>query len=106
MKNSLISVIIPTYNRSKKVIHAIESVLAQDYEPVEVLVIDDGSTDDTQKVIAEKYGSDARVCYFKKKNGGVAAARNFGLREARGEFLAFLDADDTWRAGKLRLQAE
>ncbi len=106
MSAPLVSVIIPTYNRSLKVIRAIESVLAQDYEPLEVLVIDDGSTDDTEEVIAAKYGNTPRVRYFKKKNGGVAAARNLGLREAKGELLALLDADDTFHPSKIRLQAE
>ncbi len=106
MPTPLVSVIIPTYNRSRKVIRAIESALAQDYEPLEVLVIDDGSTDDTQEVVAAKYGSTPTVRYFKKPNGGVAAARNLGLSEAKGDLLALLDADDTWHPSKIRLQAE
>ncbi len=102
----LVSVIIPTYNRAKLVGAAVESVLAQDYRDVEVLVINDGSTDETASVMAKTYGSNPKVRCIPKANGGVSSARNLGLRESRGEFIAFLDADDVWLPGKLILQLE
>ena len=89
-----ISVIIPTYNRSALVKEAVESVLAQTLGDLEVLVVDDGSTDDTRKTIEAI--KDKRVRYFYKENGGVSSARNIGLRQATGEYIAFLDSDDLW----------
>jgi len=106
MNDGLVSVIIPTYNRSHIVCSAIDSVIAQDYPEIEILVIDDGSTDDTREVMARIYGDNPKVRYLPKRNGGVSSARNLGIRESRGEFIAFLDADDTWLPGKLRLQLE
>ena len=73
---------------------------------MEVLVIDDGSTDGTRALVEERYGMDPRVKYTYQPNRGVAAARNEGLRQAQGEFIAFLDSDDVWLPGKLRLQLE
>jgi GT2 family glycosyltransferase len=87
----LISVVIPTYNRSAKVCAAVESALKQTYPNVEVIVIDDGSTDDTQRRLSA-YGKRIRVEY--QANAGPAAARNHGIRIAQGEFIAFLDSDD------------
>jgi glycosyltransferase involved in cell wall biosynthesis len=106
MTPGLVSVIIPTYNRARLVGLAVESVLAQDYPEIEIVVIDDGSTDDTLKTIAKAYGSHPKVRCLSKTNGGVSSARNMGIRECRGEFVAFLDADDAWLPGKLSLQLE
>lgn len=89
-----VSVIIPTYNRSKLLKEAIGSVLSQDYTNIELLIIDDGSTDDTSQVVSAI--SDSRIKYIYKKNGGVSTARNIGLENATGEFIAFLDSDDSW----------
>jgi glycosyltransferase involved in cell wall biosynthesis len=89
-----ISVIIPTYNRSGMVKEAISSVLAQTEHDLEVIVVDDGSTDNTRSVIESL--NDHRVRYFYKTNGGPASARNFGLSKARCQFIAFLDSDDLW----------
>ena len=100
----LVSVIIPSYNRGHVIDKAVESVLLQDYDAVEIIVIDDGSIDNTSKIIQEKFGTDPRVRYFAKKNGGVSSARNVGMRESRGQFVAFLDSDDTWLPGKLTAQ--
>ena len=97
----LVSVIIPTYNRALLVGRAIESALAQTYEAIEVIVADDGSTDGTAAVAA-RYGS--RVCFVRQANAGVSAARNLGLRYARGEFVAFLDSDDAWLPWKVAAQ--
>ncbi len=103
-----ISVVVPTYNRGRAVSRTIESVLSQDLraEEVEILIVDDGSTDDTFSVLRELYGANARVRLFTVPNGGVARARNFGLAQARGEFIAFLDHDDLWLPQKLRLQLD
>ncbi len=101
MSQPLVSVIVPCYNAARFLPEAIASARRQRYEPLEVLVVDDGSTDETPQV-APQFGADVR--YFRKENGGVASARNVGLREARGEIIAFLDADDQWPDGKLALQ--
>ena len=98
-----VSVVIPAYNADWCVGKAIDSVLAQDFRDCEVIVIDDGSTDDTAAVLAG-YGDAIRI--VRQPNGGMSSARNAGIRTARGEFIAFLDADDGWLPGKLRLQVE
>jgi len=95
----LFSVIIPTYNREHFITQALQSVLAQSYEDFEVIVIDDGSDDSSQEKIAQF--EDARIHYVYQKNHGVAHARNRGLKQARGRFIAFLDSDDKWAAQKL-----
>jgi glycosyltransferase involved in cell wall biosynthesis len=90
----LVSVIIPTYNRNALIKEAVESVLAQTLGDLEVLVVDDGSTDNTRKVIDAI--TDKRVKSFFKENGGVSSAKNIGLKNATGEYIAFLDSDDLW----------
>lgn len=98
-----VSVIIPTYNRSKLVCRAIRSVLAQTFSDLEVIVVDDASTDNTQRTV--KKFDDPRIRYIKQpENRDVSAARNRGLRAARGEFIAFLDSDDEWMKQKLDTQ--
>ncbi len=89
-----ISVIIPTYNRKVLLREAVESVQRQTWKDLEILVIDDGSTDGTEQEISAV--DDGRLRYFWKKNGGVSSARNLGLREAKGEYIAFLDSDDLY----------
>lgn len=96
-----VSVIIPTYNSAGYVTQAIESVLRQTFRDFEILVIDDGSTDETEEVM-RRY--DPVVRYIRQSNGGVAVARNRGIQEARGQYVAFLDADDTWFEDKLGQQ--
>lgn len=86
----LVSVVIPCFNQGRYLAEAIESARAQSHAPVEIVVIDDGSTDDTRDVAT----ADPEVRYFYQANAGLAAARNAGLRESRGEYLVFLDADD------------
>jgi glycosyltransferase involved in cell wall biosynthesis len=93
-----ISVVIPTYNYGRFLRDAIDSVLAQTYPALEVIVVDDGSTDDTPQVLAE-YGDRIRVIC--QKNEGAGAARNAGIAAARGEYIAFLDSDDIMKAQKL-----
>lgn len=101
LNESKVSVIIPTYNRSRHLVTALDSVFSQTYPPFEVLVVDDGSTDDTPNIIAA-YGN--RVRYLTQRNKGPSAARNWGIREAQGDFIAFLDSDDAWLPNKLELQ--
>lgn len=93
-----VSVIIPTYNRAHCVSEAIDSVLAQVPPADEVIVVDDGSTDNTTEVLAG-YGD--RITVLQQKNAGAAAARNTGIRHATGEWVAFLDSDDLWRPGRI-----
>jgi len=90
----IVSVIIPTYNRGYVVHRAINSVLNQSFSDFEILLVDDGSTDDTRKV-AESF-ADKRIKYIYKTNGGVSSARNAGLKNAQGEFICCLDSDDLW----------
>jgi len=97
----LISVIIPTYNREKFVVKAIDSVLRQGFTDIEIIVIDDGSTDGTRPILAA-YGADIK-CIF-QENAGVSSARNAGIRVAQGTWVAFLDSDDEWTEGYLSCQ--
>ncbi len=97
----LISVIIPSYNAAAYVGEAIDSVLAQAYDNIELILVDDGSTDHTAEV-ARQYADSLRYIY--QENGGIGAARNTGVRASSGNLLAFLDADDIWVANKLVLQ--
>ena len=102
-KNPLVSVVIPTYNRAWVIKEAVDSVLAQDYKDFELIIVDDGSTDNTSDVLAS-YGEDVRVLF--QENRGVSAARNRGVAEASGHFVAFLDSDDLWLPKKLSIQVE
>lgn len=90
----MISVIIPLYNAAKTLGRCIESALDQSYSDFELLCIDDGSRDETLNLLREYEVKDSRVRVFTKENGGVSSARNVGLKEAKGEFITFLDADD------------
>jgi glycosyltransferase involved in cell wall biosynthesis len=98
----LISVVMPAYNCAGFIQQALDSVLAQDYEPKEVIVVDDGSSDATPDVV-RSYGGSVRL--IRQANAGAAAARNTGVAAANGELIAFLDSDDSWRPGKLSAQA-
>ncbi len=100
----LISVIIPLYNDAPFIQEAITSVLSQGIEKIEVIVIDDGSTDNFEEKINGIH--DPRVQLIKQVNSGAAEARNNGIRNAKGEFIAFLDADDMWAANKLKSQLD
>ncbi len=97
----LVSVVIPAYNCAEHIAEALDSALAQDYANKEIIVIDDGSTDDTVQVL-ETYADQIRL--IKQENSGSAVARNRGIEESRGELIAFLDSDDLWLPGKLSLQ--
>ncbi|HTS07798.1 MAG TPA: glycosyltransferase family A protein [Candidatus Eisenbacteria bacterium] len=100
--NPKVSVVIPTYNRAEKVQGAIESALAQTLSDLEVIVVDDGSSDETNEVLQHTFGD--RIRYFAQANQGASVARNRGIEEARGEWIAFLDSDDEWEQDKLEWQ--
>lgn len=97
----LVSVIVPAYNRAHLIVATLESALAQTYTPLEIIVVDDGSSDGTPEVV-QRFGAPVR--YVRQSNAGVAAARNRGFAEGRGEFIALLDSDDIWLPWKLEAQ--
>jgi glycosyltransferase involved in cell wall biosynthesis len=101
MNQPLVSIVIPTYNREGIASRAIDSALAQSYPMTEVIVVDDGSTDDTIRMLG-KY--DGRISVIRQENSGPSAARNTGAREAKGELIAFLDSDDVWLPEKISRQ--
>ena len=100
--NPRISVVIPTYNRADKVLKSIESVLTQTVADLEVIVVDDGSSDDTERILAHTFRD--RIRYYAQANQGASVARNKGIEEARGEWIAFLDSDDLWERDKIEWQ--
>lgn len=97
------SVIIPTYNDAGYILQSIESVLNQTYCDYEIIVVDDGSTDDTKKLL-EPYINDEKIKYIYQKNKGLASARNTGISYSQGRYIALLDADDMWLPEKLAVQ--
>lgn len=101
MTLATVSVIVPTYNRGSWIAATLRTVLAQSHRALEIIVIDDGSTDDTEAVVAG-FGPELR--YVRQDNGGVSAARNHGAQLASGEYLAFVDSDDLWHPRKLEVQ--
>ena len=103
MNQPLVSVVIPNYNYEKFITETIESVLAQTYKNIEIIVVDDGSKDKSLEVLAE-FGDKIQV--VQQKNAGVSAARNHGVSLSKGAFIAFLDADDVWLPEKLERQIE
>ena len=103
MHHPQISVIIPTYNRAWTLNTAIDSVVAQEYPSVEIIVVDDGSTDETPQLLA-RYGDAIQILTL--ENGGVSRARNRGIDASRGDFIAFLDSDDSWLPKKLSEQMD
>ena len=103
--NDLISIVIPAYNREKTILRCIDSVLKQTYKNIEIIVVDDGSTDKTQEIILSV--KDSRIKYVKlEKNSGAQVARNKGIEFADGKWIAFLDSDDMWEEDKLEIQYE
>jgi len=99
-----VSVIIPVYDRAHLIARTIDSVLGQTHPSCHVIVVDDGSTDGTETVVASLYGQSPRVRFVRQENRGVSAARNAGLAAATGDYVAFLDSDDVWRPWKLEVQ--
>jgi glycosyltransferase involved in cell wall biosynthesis len=102
MKNPIISIIIPTFNRKQNVLNAIDSVLRQTFKDFEIFVIDDGSTDGTDIEISLKYPK--KLIYIKTENMGVSHARNTGVAASKGKYISFLDSDDIWHHHKLEKQ--
>jgi len=105
----MVSAIIVTYNRASFLVEAIDSVLAQSYFQKnpgdwELIIVDDGSTDETPELVGRYVEKDSRVKYFHCQHGGVSAARNYGLKMAAGNFIAFLDSDDLWLPDKTQVQ--
>lgn len=106
MSNKLVSIIIPAYNVEKYIRQSIFSVLQQTYKEIEIIIVDDGSTDSTGSIIAEYSAKDTRITILTQKNRGLAAARNTGLRHAKGEYLCILDSDDIMLPEKIAKQLE
>jgi glycosyltransferase involved in cell wall biosynthesis len=104
MTGDLVSVVIPSYNRAYCIATTVDSVLAQTHKQLEILIVDDGSSDGTRDLIAERYRGEPRVRYIHQSNAGVSAARNHGLRLATGQFVALLDSDDIWLPWKVEAQ--
>jgi glycosyltransferase involved in cell wall biosynthesis len=100
-----VSVVIPAYNYARFLADALRSVLGQTYKDIEVIIVDDGSKDNTGEV-AKAFSGDPRVRYVYQDNSGVSAARNNGIRSSRGEYVAFLDADDYWLPGNLEAKVK
>lgn len=102
----LISVVIPTYNRSDYLIEALNSVINQTYKNIEIIIVDDGSKDNTKEIVNNyiELNKTKNIRYYYKDNGGVATARNFGIKHSEGVFIAFLDSDDLWKKDKLLKQ--
>lgn len=94
MKNSLISIIIPVYNMEKYLAKCLDTVVNQSYTNLEILLIDDGSIDASSQICKEYLKKDNRIKYYKKKNGGLSSARNFGLDKCNGDYIGFVDSDD------------
>jgi len=102
--NPKISVVIPTYNRPNQVKKAIESVLNQTYKDYEIIVIDDGSTDDTKNIIVDLISVEKKIKYIYQSNQGRSAARNTGIKNSAGKYISFLDSDDLFLPEKLEVQ--
>jgi len=101
--NSKIDVAIPVYNGENFILQALESVACQTLLPNKIIIIDDGSTDNTNKLISDyAKNSKLNIKIIKKENGGLSSARNTGIKESDAEFIAFLDADDLWLPDKLK----
>ncbi|MBB1295369.1 glycosyltransferase family 2 protein [Pseudoalteromonas sp. SR41-4] len=105
MQMPLVSIIMPAYNAEKYIKQSIESVISQSYSNWELLITDDRSTDETQRIVEEYASKDPRIkLYINSENGGAGVARNNSIKQANGRFIAFLDADDQWLPEKLTRQ--
>ena len=101
MSKKLVSVVIPAYNCADTICEALESVFNQTYSNLEIIVINDGSTDETKHILQE---FSSKIIYLEQENGGPGSARNKGIRVSRGDYIAFLDADDILAHNKIELQ--
>lgn len=108
MNTPLVSVIIPVYNAENSILACLNSVTNQNFSNYEIIIINDGSRDDSSQLILEFIESHKShtIVYFSQENKGASAARNSGLKKAKGEFIAFIDSDDTWHLTKLQRQVE
>jgi glycosyltransferase involved in cell wall biosynthesis len=104
MDDTLVSVVIPAFNTARTITATLRSARAQTHRALEILVVDDGSTDGTAEIVASQAAIDPRIRYLHQANLGVAAARNLGISQARGDFIAPLDADDLWHPTKIAAQ--
>lgn len=105
--NALVSIVIPTYNRAHTIQKAIDSLLTQTWQDFEIIIIDDGSEDNTLQIIDDIREKDPRIRYFRQTHRkGANAARNRGVREAKGKYIAFQDSDDQWLPNKLSVQMD
>ena len=102
--NPLVSVVVPAFNAAKTIAETLHSISEQTYRVLEIVVVDDGSTDETADIARRRGEVDARLRIVAKSNGGVASARNAGIRSSKGEFVAFIDADDLWHPTKIAKQ--
>ena len=105
-ESPLISVIVPAYNAEIFIRRTLDSILAQTYTNIEILVVDDGSQDRTAEIVESFVEKDSRVTLLKQKNAGVATARNLAIEKSRGEYIAPIDADDIWYPQKLEKQVQ
>ena len=103
IKDPTFSIIIPLYNKQRSILKTIKSVLSQDYRNYEIVVVDDGSTDDSVSIVENLHSE--RVKLYQKENGGPSSARNYGVKKAEGDWILFLDADDTLEPGALSMAA-
>ena len=106
VENALVSVVIPLYNGEPFIGNTLATVRAQTYHPIEVLVVDDGSTDLSAAIVAAAAATDDRIILFRIPNSGPGAARNFGIQKSRGSMVALLDADDLWHPEKIARQVK
>jgi glycosyltransferase involved in cell wall biosynthesis len=104
MTEPLVSVVIPTYNMAYSILDAVSTVATQTYENLQIIVVDDGSTDDTIRLLEAYQMNESRLKIIRQSHAGVSAARNRGIGEAQGEYIAFLDADDKWLQQKVACQ--
>lgn len=102
----LFSVILPTYNRAERLVRTVNSILKQKFDDFEVIIVDDGSTDNTLASVADNFGKEKKVTYFRKKNEERSVARNFGMAKANGDYLVFFDSDDLMHENHLSILAE
>src|SRR5580700_1316546 len=106
MDRTLVSVIIPVLNGERFIARTLESAVAQTYRPLEVVVVDDGSTDQTPAIVDSVAARDSKIRFFRRPHSGLSATRNFAISQANGGLIAPLDADDLWHPEKIALQAE
>lgn len=104
MPKPKISIVIPSYNRAEYISATLDSILAQTYKDFEIVFVDDGSTDNTEKILHEYSGKDYRVKYFKQPNSERAVARTYGMELAMGDYICLVDSDDLWYPNKLEVQ--